>query len=168
MAEESKIASDKAPSSKRPCCEIAFIFDLDGVLSDNSSRQHLLSQEGKTKTECWKEFYEASAEDAPFEETLWLAKHLQAIGAKILLVTGRSEEYEDLLDWWLEENHFFPDKIYQRQRYDFRKDWEVKQEHLMSITKSYKILGVFEDRLDCVKMYRSFGLTCYQPRESSY
>lgn len=148
---------------------IAYIFDIDGVLADNSPRQHLLQQEGKTKKACWQEFYDASGEDPVYPDTLELLKTLQAAGTKILLVTGRSEEYHHLLMPWLEKHGIKPDGLYARKRYDFRQDWEVKAEiYKTHIRPYYHVLGVFEDRFECVKMWRSFGLTCYQPRESTY
>lgn len=147
----------------------AYIFDIDGVLADNSPRQHLLQQEGKTKKACWQEFYDASGEDPVYPDTLELLKTLQASGNKILLVTGRSEEYHHLLIPWLEKHGIKPDGLYARKRYDFRQDWEVKSEiYQTHIRPYYRVLGVFEDRYECVKMWRSFGLTCYQPRESTY
>lgn len=148
--------------------EIAYIFDLDGVLSDNSSRQHLLAQTGKTKKEIWKEFYEASGQDSAYDDTVRMLWHLQAAGAKIIICTGRSSAYEDLLLDWLERMCIKPDEIFQRNPLDFRKDWEVKQDYIPEIKKKYLVLGVFEDRLDCVKMWRANGFTCYQPRDASY
>lgn len=147
----------------------AYIFDIDGVLADNSHRQGLLNQPGKTKTQSWNEFCAASIDDPLFQSEAQLLKTLQAAGYKILLVTGRSEDWESTTTAWLFDKGIEPDHLYQRRHLDFRKDFEVKSEiYQTQIEPYYSILGVFEDRADCVKMWRAFGLTCFQPREASY
>ena len=156
-------------SKKAPCLELAFIFDVDGVLADNTHRQGLLHQEGKTARQCWKEFFLAGDNDPAYPDTLHLAKALQTYGFKILLLTGRSGEYFTQLENWLMALEFLPDEIYMRSRTDFRKDWEIKEEaYLKLIAPRYKVLGVFEDNTACVKMWRGRGITCYQPREENY
>lgn len=148
---------------------LAFIFDIDGVLADNAWRQGLLTQEGKLKKTCWEEFCQASAKDPVFQDTFLVLKALQAQGYLILLVTGRSEVYNHITLPWLENLGIYPDGYYARPRTNFKKDWEFKQSvYKTHIEPSYRILGVFEDRTDCVKMWRSWGLTCYQPREETY
>ena len=50
---------------------------------------------------------------------------------------------------------------------DFRKDDIVKKEIYDEYIKPYEVVvGVFEDRNRCVKMWRDLGLTCYQPKET--
>lgn len=149
----------------------AYIFDLDGVLSNNSERVHLLQQSNKTKDECWQEFFDASADDKPYQETCDLLKFLWLAGYEILLVTGRSNKYNYLLETWLEKVGIrqYITKIFTREEGDYRKDYEVKKEiYLYRIEKNWNIVGIFEDRKECVDMWRSFGLICYQPRESIF
>ena len=149
----------------------AYIFDLDGVLANNSHRQHFLERSGDTKPskQDWLDFFAASPTDGVYSDTAKLMKTLQASGVKIIIVTGRSEDYETMTRDWLEGYGLLPDLLCQRRHLDFRKDWEVKSEIFQTqIQPYYQVLGVFEDRSDCVKMWRGFGLTCYQPREANY
>lgn len=149
----------------------AYIFDLDGVLADNSARQHLLQRSGDTKPsrQDWLDFFQASPTDGIYSDTAKLFKTLQASGFKILIVTGRSEDYEELTQTWLQSYGLEPDHLYQRRHLDFRKDFEVKKEiYTSQIRPYYQVFGVFEDRTDCVKMWRAHDLTCYQPREALY
>lgn len=149
----------------------AFIFDIDGVLANNLHRQHFLERTGDTKpsSQDWIDFFQASALDGVYEDTVKLLKVLQSYGYKILLITGRSEDYKELTSTWLQSYGIIPDGLFQRRHKDFRKDFEVKSEiYLSQIEPYYQVLGVFEDRADCVKMWRSFMLTCYQPREANY
>lgn len=145
----------------------AFIFDIDGVLANNAWRQHLL--QGEPKKAAWDIFCEASKDDPCFVDTVRLFATLHQAGYKCLLVTGRHEEWHHITLPWLEKIGIECDGIYARRGKDFRKDWEFKQEvYRTHIEPYYRVLGVFEDRTDCVKMWRSEGLTCYQPREESY
>ena len=146
----------------------AYIFDLDGVLSNNDARVHLLCQENKDRAVCWQEFLEASATDDVYADTAALLKPLRLFGYDILLVTGRSEKYNDLLEEWLVKYNLKPyiSKIFTRDEGDHRKDFELKCEiYKNKIQDKYRVFGVFEDRNECVEMWRSLGLTCYQPRE---
>ena len=36
------------------------------------------------------------------------------------------------------------------------------------IKDKYDVIGVFEDRDSCVKMWRALGLTCFQVADGSY
>lgn len=150
--------------------ERAFIFDVDGVLADNTHRQGLLKQEGKTSRARWAEFFEAGKDDPAYEDTLRLVHTLQAYGYTLLIVTGRAEPWRDQLEEWLQKRGIFPERIWMRGATDFRKDWEIKESVLKEIQdeKRYSIIGVFEDNTSCVKMWRAHGLTCYQPREENY
>ena len=149
----------------------AFIFDLDGVLADNSQRQHFLQRSGDTKpsSEDWRDFFNASRGDGIYSDTLVLLRNLQAAGYQVLLVTGRSEDYEELTEGWLKDYGITPNRLFQRRHKDFRKDFIIKEEiYRTQIRPFYSIFGVFEDRDDCVKMWRDLGLTCYQPRVAEY
>ena len=108
----------------------AYIFDFDGVLSDNSKREYLLHQENKSEEECRIDFYNASEEDDPFYETTELLKTLSLFGYKILIVTARSSEHDILLNNWLRKNNIFQyiHKIYSCMKGDVvsASDWKKK------------------------------------------
>lgn len=148
---------------------LAFIFDIDGTLADNRHRQRYLYQANKTKAECWKDFFDKSGEDPLYKDTVLLATRLSLAGFVILFVTGRSKAYHEMTKTWLEDamrEPIFDSQIFERKVKDFRKDWEVKRDiYETCIEPKYRVLGVFEDNLACVKMWRARGLTCYQPRE---
>lgn len=143
----------------------AFIFDIDGVLADNSHRQHHLSGEKKD----WNSFFSESPFDVPFSDTVALLRTIAISGYAILLVTGRSEDHERMTVEWLDSFGIPYSRLFQRRHLDFRKDYEVKKEIFETQIKDFfSICGVFEDRDDCVSMWRAFGLTCYQPRKAIY
>lgn len=160
MTEQTKLPSIKFP---------AYIFDVDGVLANNYYRQHIIQHEGpKTQAE-WNKIFSLGFKDLPYSDTVLLLKTLQAAGNKILICTDHNEDWPGQLRTWLTYFGIFPDEIFMRRAKDFSKDWEVKKEIWQTqIRPFYEVLGVFEDRADCVAMWRSFGLTCYQPREANY
>lgn len=162
-----------------PC---AYIFDIDGTLADCSHRLHYLSPDfdilskkelSKDTVEKfmpdWERFYESCIDDKPIEGVIETLKLLSFTGIKILLVTGRPKKYlAQTLAWLLKQNIKF-DGIYMREDGDYRQDYIVKHELYMNyISKSYAIQGVFEDRKQCVDMWRGLGLTCFQVANGEY
>lgn len=68
-----------------------YIFDLDGVLFDNSHRQHLLPKGDGSTTEQWDAFNLACEHDAPITHMWQLLAELLRGGNQVMFLTGRSE-----------------------------------------------------------------------------
>lgn len=68
-----------------------YIFDLDGVLFDNSHRQHLLPTGDGQTTEQWDAFNSACENDEPIHHMWSLLFELTESGHRIHFLTGRSE-----------------------------------------------------------------------------
>lgn len=68
-----------------------YIFDLDGVLFDNSHRQHLLPTGDGQTTEQWDAFNQACEDDEPIHHMWSLLFELTESGHRIHFLTGRSE-----------------------------------------------------------------------------
>lgn len=68
-----------------------YVFDLDGVLFDNSHRMHLLPKGDGQTSEQWDAFNLACEDDAPIEHMWALLKELYMAGGAVLFLTGRSE-----------------------------------------------------------------------------
>ena len=68
-----------------------YIFDLDGVLFDNSHRQHLLPTGDGQTTEQWDAFNSACENDEPIHHMWQMLTELFLAGGKIRFLTGRSE-----------------------------------------------------------------------------
>ena len=68
-----------------------YIFDLDGVLFDNSHRQHLLPTGDGQTTEQWDAFNSACEDDEPIHHMWGLLFELTESGHRIHFLTGRSE-----------------------------------------------------------------------------
>ena len=68
-----------------------YIFDLDGVLFDNSHRQHLLPTGDGATCEQWDAFNLACEDDEPIHHMWQMLFELKASGHRIHFLTGRSE-----------------------------------------------------------------------------
>lgn len=147
----------------------AYIFDIDNTIADCSHRLHLINREEKD----WDLFYELCKYDKPILDTINLLKILISQNITILFVTGRPERVGKQTELWLMENLDYKmsvdSQIKMRKDNDYRPDYIIKKEiYENEIKDNYDIIGVFEDRNSCVKMYRELGLTCFQVRDGNY
>lgn len=143
--------------------EKAVIFDINDTLSDTDHRQHL------AETKQWSAFYASLKDDKPMA-TIDILKALYNNGYKIILLTGRPEIYkEDTVTWLCK--HFVP---YHELHMlpvakQYVKDAVVKLKiYEREISPKYDVIAVFEDRKQCVDMWRKIGLLCFQPKESNF
>lgn len=159
--------------------EQAFIFDIDGTIADCSHRLHFLKPPAglihfeKDETDWkpnWDAFYDACLEDAPIQTVIKVLWDLND-RTEILLVSGRPERILDKTDEWLTNNiGAYPiENLFLRKDGDHRPDYQVKREiYETQIKDKYDIIGVFEDRDQCVQMWRDLGLQCYQVNNGDY
>lgn len=145
---------------------MAYIFDIDGTLADCSHRLHYITGENKD----WDSFYKDCINDKPILPVVELAHTLQMFHSKVIFVTGRPEKYmEETLDWLCDQFNTNSAILMMRKDDDHRPDYIVKKEIYEEYIKDYYFIeGVFEDRKQCVDMWRSLGLTCYQVADGNY
>lgn len=143
-----------------------YIFDIDGTIADCSQRLHFIQQEKPD----WDSFYKDCVNDKPIPTTLEVLCALQKHGATIIFVTGRPEKYMDeTMRWLCGQLNANCVSLFMRKNGDHRPDYIVKKEIYDECIKPYHhINGVFEDRKQCVDMWRSLGLTCYQVADGNY
>lgn len=145
----------------------AYIFDIDGTIADCSHRLHFITGEHKD----WDAFYDACKNDRAIPEIVILLKVLARFNCDILFITGRPEYIrEQTRQWLLNVADYRIDPIIKmRKDGDHRPDYIVKHEiYEQGIKDKYDVIGVFEDRDSCVKMWRELGLTCFQVADGSY
>lgn len=142
----------------------AYIFDIDGTLADCTHRLiHIDTDFGKKD---WDTFYSLCSKDQPIEDVCRIYRELHA---DVICITGRTEKYREQTEQWLNDNDLPFHDLFMRPDGDHRPDYAVKQEIFEKHIKGkYKILGVFEDRDQVVKMWRELGLTCFQCCEGNY
>jgi len=149
----------------------AFIFDLDGTLTDSIDRakKYLIKDEKD-----WDAFYTACATDKPIKPVCAVLKSLYSSGYDILFVTGRPESCRNQTLEWIREH--LGDSIadsrhlFMRSAEDgFRADYVSKMRNYHQyIEGDWSVVGVFEDREQCVRAWRDLGLQCFQVTDGCY
>lgn len=157
-----------------------YIFDIDNTLSDCRHRLHFIQpspgmihfpKEDIDWTPDWDGFYAACGEDTPIWSVMTLLDFLVDGGAYIIFVTGRPEKCRDKTLAWLK--HYIPSvdnaDLFMRADGDHRPDYKVKEEIFKTcLDPNCEVYGVFEDRDQCVNMWRGLGLQCYQVNKGDY
>lgn len=148
--------------------QCAYIFDLDMTLCDCSHRLHFITGEHKD----WDAFYDACLDDAPIHDVIKILNIIEWRAAKAIFLTGRPEICRLNTDNWIINYTGIEtgkENLFMRKDGDHRPDYIVKREiYEQEIKDKYDVIGVFEDRDSCVKMWRELGLTCFQVADGSY
>jgi len=136
--------NDDLMQEKRNC----FVFDLDGTLCDVRHRRQYVA----SKPRNWDAWNAGLVNDTPH---LAVQKVFQALHCdytiRLIIVSGRSDDYKEQTIKWLTDHEIFYDEIYMRKYKDHRDDSVVKGEIADEILKTYNILGVFDDRQRVIK-----------------
>jgi phosphoglycolate phosphatase-like HAD superfamily hydrolase len=141
----------------------AYIFDIDGTLSNPAHRLHHVTGEKKD----WPAFFGACGDDAPIPHMIELADRLSEHD-DIVFVTGRSDDTRDTTLLWLKDQ--LPvlqwdagEDLFMRKAGDHRADTIVKSELMDAvIAAGWTPIMVFEDRASVVTMWRERGIPCCQ------
>jgi len=141
------------------------IFDIDGTLADVTHRRHFV--EGKKKD--FDKFYDAMPRDMVNKDVRELNHMCAQRGHKIIICTGRPEQYRELTEEWLEdENISFQELRMRPDNLRFKPDYEVKQTMLDDIKKDHNVVFAVDDRNQVVEMWRKNGITCLQVNEGDF
>lgn len=148
----------------------AYIFDIDGVLADPTHRMDLYefvrdAENNEQRKWAVDNFVSECPKDSPFKDVINLCKELWTNGNYIIFLTGRSSKFILETQEWIKkqiglpENHY---RLFMKPQENFvnSKDFK-KQVYEKEISNHFKIIGVFEDRVEIVKMWRELGLTCF-------
>ena len=112
-------------------------MDVDGVLSDASSRQYLLGVEPRR----WADFFEASVDDPAIPEGIGLARALAgvtddmgSVGARpLVLLTARPARLVDTTMVWMARHGVAWDLLVMRVDSDHRTSPDMKREALADL-----------------------------------
>ena len=146
----------------------AYIFDIDGTVADLTHRLHYILREDSAKD--WDTFYTQCIDDRPIPDVVQILRRLDSTNAEIIFVTGRSEICYDQTRQWLDRFVGIKEYLlFMRAPTDHREDKDVKQELFdKHIKGKFIVLGAFEDRKQCVDMWRENNITCYQVANGDY
>lgn len=142
------------------------LVDLDGTLSLNEHRKHLV----ESKPQHWDEFYLASSDDEPNVPVIETIKLLKQNDYKIHIFSGRGAIAKKITINWLERYHVPYDELRMRPIGNSVPDDVLKEHWLKEAFPDYlnQIFCVFDDRDKVVKMWRRLGLTCFQVAEGDF
>lgn len=130
------------------------VFDLDGVLSDAASRQHLL----KGPRPDWEAFFAASGDD-PLVDEVAVLLGLLAPELAIVLLTARPGRVRAQTLAWLARHDLRWDLLVMRAEGDRRPARSFKQEALGALlARGLKVALCVEDDLRNVEMFRAEGV----------
>jgi predicted kinase len=142
--------------SPAPGTPLAVIVDIDGTVALMNGRSP----------------YDMSrvSEDTPHHSVIAAVRAMQAAGHLIVYCSGRSDDCRDETEAWLDRHVGIPyEALHMRAYGDQRRDSLVKEEIFnREIRGRYHVIGVFDDRAQVVRMWRSLGLTVFHVAEGNF
>lgn len=135
------------------------VFDIDGTLSNLHHRRHLV----EAKPKDWKAFNDGMALDEPHDDVVDLLLLFYMKNYKVVLCTGRDEDYKQVTKDWLMKHDIPFDAIYMRKSKDRRGDDIIKVELLEEIRGDFGEPWLwFDDRNRVVDAVRAAGVRVMQ------
>jgi hypothetical protein len=132
----------------------AVVVDIDGVLSDASSRQHYL----ETPRQDWRSFFDACGEDPVIEEVHALLDLLEP-DLQIVLLTARPHRVHHLTEAWLRRYDIRWDLLIMREWGDYDLARDFKHSTVWDLRRAgFDLVMAFEDDRRNVAMFRSEGI----------
>ncbi|HTN99661.1 MAG TPA: hypothetical protein VL068_03200 [Microthrixaceae bacterium] len=132
------------------------VFDMDGVLSNASGRQHFLS----TGRRDWDSFFHACGEDDLIDEVATLLHTLDS-GHRIVLLTARPMSVQPQTLGWLKRHDLRWDCLIMREYGDFMPARVYKRRTVKELRhKEFDLRLAFEDDPRNVDMFHSEGIPC--------
>jgi predicted kinase len=146
--------------------EQAIYCDIDGTIADLSHRLNFVRGEGKKD---WKLFFSTMPEDKPIMEIIHILRTYKETGMKIVLCSGRPDDYRKQTEEWLNKHDIPYDELFMRYSGDFRQD-NITKEVLLEyeILPKYNIFFALDDRQQVVDMLRSKGLKVLQVAKGDF
>lgn len=133
------------------------IVDIDGTLADLTHRLHFLEKRD------YDGFYGGMERDRPKSNVINTVNDLYEQSNRIVLCSGRPENYFTNTRDWLEVHGVPYNQLYMRPAGDYRKDHIIKAElYDQMIRDGYKPTLVIDDRPSVIAMWREKGLDVLQ------
>ncbi len=109
-------------------------------------------------------------EDAPNQAVIAAVRAMHAAGHAVVFCSGRDEVCRAETEAWLQLYVDVPyEALFMRPEGDSRKDAIVKREIFdQEIRDRWRVIGVFDDRQQVVRMWRGLGLTVFQVAEGDF
>ena len=134
----------------------AVVFDMDGVLSDASRRQHYLDRPFRD----WEAFFQACGDDDLIAEVARLLDVLDP-NLRVLLLTARPQRVRDQTLAWLQRYGLRWDLLVMRDWDDYGSSRSYKQRVVGEFRDyGFELRLAFEDDRRNVDMFHAEGVPC--------
>jgi phosphoglycolate phosphatase-like HAD superfamily hydrolase len=134
----------------------AIVFDMDGVLSDASRRQHYLERPFQD----WESFFEACGDDELIDEVARLLDVLDN-GLRIVLLTARPIRVQPQTLGWLKRYKLRWDVLIMRDYGDYMASREFKRLTVDELRAyGFDLRLAFEDDARNVRMFHGEDIPC--------
>ena len=109
-------------------------------------------------------------EDVPNDAVIAAVRAMHSAGYGVVFCSGRDESCRAQTAAWLDQHVRVPHlALHLRALGDARRDSVVKREIFdREIRDRYRVVGVFDDRMQVVRMWRELGLTVFQVAEGDF
>jgi len=142
----------------------AVVVDIDGVLSDASSRQHYL----ESPRQDWRSFFDSCGEDQVIEEVKTTLDLLDPT-LQIVLLTARPHRIHHLTEAWLRRYKIRWDLLITRPWGDYELARDFKELTVWELRSAgFELRLAFEDDRRNVEMFRAAGIPCLYVHSGYY
>lgn len=140
------------------------LFDLDGVLCDNSHRAHLVPPKHlQHKNSAWYDYISACDKDTVIAAGAALYRALMRTHY-VVIVTSRQEVFRGKTERWLHTEFGGHHDIIHRANYDESNPACFKETILKDLVKrGHEIIFAVDDDPAIVEMYNANGIHTFQP-----
>jgi phosphoglycolate phosphatase-like HAD superfamily hydrolase len=134
----------------------AVVFDIDGVLSDATGRQHFLESDQRD----WRAFFEACGDDPVVEEIARLVELLDP-ALHVVLLTGRPHRVQPQTLAWLDRYGLRWDLLVMRARGTYARVTEFKRQTVRDLRAfGFDLRLALEDDPSNHAMFVEEGIPC--------
>lgn len=132
------------------------VFDMDGVISDVSHRQHFLSGSRRD----WDGFFSACVDDPVIADTSVLLNLLRG-DHSVVLLTARPMRVRPQTLEWLDRHELHWDGLFMRDFGDYTASRRFKSETVDAMkARGMDLRLAFEDDIRNVEMFRAHDVPC--------
>lgn len=85
------------------------------------------------------------------------------LNVDFIFLTGRPESARETTSMWLLEHGFNHEKLIMKEGSQYQKSEVTKKASMEKLMEEYNVLMVFEDKPECVEVFKEMGLLVLQP-----
>lgn len=142
--------SDDFQEGRQTTRRSAVIFDVDGTLADVTSIRHHVMGGGPKNFD---KFHEQSVNVPPHPHVVQMAHDAKKAGHDVIVVTARKAQWRPHTAMWLAQNNVPSDAMFMRANDDQRPDYEVKNDILQRISKSWDVVHAVDDNPHVLRLW---------------